>query len=136
MSPAEELQRVVFAALTANATLMGLVDGIYDRVPTPGFAARQAYISFGPHQVVADDADCITGGEHTLQIDVWSRAVGAMSAKAICGRVKTLLHEQDLPFSEHALAELLVASSQTFADPDGVTTHGVVLVEAAIEEAV
>lgn len=135
MSPAEELQRVVFATLKADATLLAMVDGVYDRVPAPGFGKLQAYVSFGPHQVIPDDADCIVGGDHTLQIDVWSRQVGAVSAKAICGRIKTLLHDQDLPFSVNALADLQVTNVQTFADSDATTTHGVVTVTAAIEEA-
>lgn len=136
MSPAEELQRAVFAALKADAALQGLVDGIFDRVPDGGgFGRHEAYVSFGPHDVVEDDADCILGDAHTLQLDVWSRAVGATAAKAICGRVKLLLHEQDLPFTVNALVELRVASTRTLADPDGLTTHGIVVLAAEIETA-
>jgi hypothetical protein len=135
MSPAEELQRLVFATLTADSGLGALIDGVYDRVPDAPFGPKQAYVSFGPTDEVPDDADCIVTSAHTLQIDVWTRGVGAVGCKGICRVVKKLLHDRDdLELTEHALALLWVGSVQVFLDADGLTHHGVVVLTAEIEE--
>jgi len=44
------------------------------------------------------------------------------------------LHEQELMLAENALAEIRVDFRRVLMDPDGVTSHGVVMVTATIEE--
>ena len=66
-----ELQGLLFRTLTGNAGIMALAGGIYDRVPTDPYKTKTAYVSFGPSDVVEDGADCISSGEHTIQLDVW-----------------------------------------------------------------
>jgi hypothetical protein len=135
MSPMEELQKLVFDLLKADAATMALVNGVYDRVPAGAFATpKEAYISFGPHDVTEDDAECIVGGEHTFQIDCWSRKVGAVNCKAIVGAVKARLHGAIAELATNALVEMRVIQHRTFDDPDGLTTHGIVMVTALIDE--
>lgn len=129
-----ELQKLLFTTLTGNASIMALAGGVYDRVPTDPYKGKTAYVSFGPSDVVEDGADCIFSGEHTIQLDVWSKAVGQVEAKRLVFLIYKALHEQSLALTENALAEIRVDFRRVFADPDGVTSHGIATVTALIEE--
>lgn len=130
-----ELQKLLFTTLTGNAGIMALAGGVYDRVPTDPYKGKTAYVSFGPSDVVEDGADCISSGEHTIQLDVWSKAVGQVEAKRLVFLIYKALHEQSLVLTENALAEIRVDFRRVFSDPDGVTSHGIATVTARIEEA-
>lgn len=135
ISPALELQDVILATLQADPTVSGLVDGIYDAVPDkPWSGARNAYISFGPWEGLVDDADCITSESQTIQIDVWSRAVGSVQCKRICDAVKRALHEQPLVLADNALVEVSLKIYHILRDPDGLTSHGAMQFTAYVEE--
>ncbi len=129
-----ELQKLLFTTLTVNASIMALAGGVYDRVPTDPYKGKTAYVSFGPSDVVEDGADCILSGEHTIQLDVWSKAVGQVEAKRLVFLIYKALHEQSLALDENALAEIRVDFRRVLADPDGVTSHGIATVTAFIEE--
>ncbi|MEY9198675.1 hypothetical protein ABIA16_003791 [Sinorhizobium fredii] len=134
MSASAELQKLIFDTLKADIAVMAIAGGVYDNVPASPYGAKTAYISFGPTDVVDDGADCIAGGEHTFQIDCWSKAVGQVECKRLVDAIKDALHERDLQLTENALAEIRVDFRRVFKDPDGLTTHGVVTVTAFIEE--
>lgn len=129
-----ELQGLLFRTLSGNTGIMALAGGVYDRVPADPYKGKTAYISFGPSDVVTDDAECISAGEYTAQLDVWSKAVGQVEAKRLVFLIYKALHEQQLVLTENALAEIRVDFRRVFIDPDGLTTHGVVTVTAFIEE--
>jgi hypothetical protein len=135
MSAEAELQDALLASLKASTAVMALVDGVHDSVPTNAYGAKKAYLSLGPSDVTEDGADCIASGEHTMQIDAWSRAVGKYACRDIVGTVKTALHEKQLTLASTQLVDLRVNYRRVFGDPDGLTTHGVVLVTALIDEA-
>ncbi|UYE95731.1 hypothetical protein HAAEEKHM_00011 [Sinorhizobium phage AP-16-3] len=135
MSASAELQKLLFTTLTGTAGVMALAGGVYDRVPADPYKTKTAYVSFGPSDVVDDSADCIISGEHTFQLDVWSKAAGQVEAKRLVDLIYNALHEQSLELTENALAEIRVDFRRVFVDPDGLTTHGVVTVTASIEEA-
>jgi hypothetical protein len=44
------------------------------------------------------------------------------------------LHDIDAELPTHGLTQMRVVARRVFADPDGKTMHGVVAVEALIEE--
>jgi len=137
MTSGEELQRLYYTTLTGTAAIMALASGVYDNVPASPFGAKTAYISFGPSDSTEDDPECgdvASGVEITTQIDIWSRAVGAIEAKTLTDLVRKALHEKSLSLSENALVDTYVALTRVFRDPDGLTTHGVVQVTAMIEE--
>ena len=134
MSASDELQAAIYTRLTTFAPLVALVGTrVHDLPPSPVVAP---YISFGPSDTVSDDAECITGREETLQIDVWSEALdGYRECKLICDQVKKALHDWNGELTVNALAFIRVQTVRVFRDPDGRTTHGVVTVQAMIEEA-
>jgi hypothetical protein len=134
-APGFELQVLLVSTLKADATLTGLVNGVYDTPPADPWGTKKAYISLGPTDVVEDGADCVAGEEHNIQIDAWSRAVGAVECKKICAAVKAALHEQALELTDNAIGEVFVDGYRTLRDPDGLTTHGIINVRVTIEVA-
>jgi hypothetical protein len=132
MSVSVALQKLVFDALRADAGLNGMIGGrVYDRVlDAPTFP----YVSFGAYDFVSDDADCITAGDHTLQVDIWSRAVGKVEAKQITDRARRILHGHEGDLGEYGLVDMRVDLAQVIGDPDGLTSHGILQVTASIEE--
>ncbi|MER9135117.1 DUF3168 domain-containing protein [Mesorhizobium sp. M0830] len=136
MSASLDLQDLILNTLKADAPLMALINGVWDQPPSTAFAEpKQAYISFGPHDYVEDDDGCIVSGEHTFQLDAWSRLVGFPACKQIGDRVKAVLHEANLTMpTENALVEIRVPAIRYVRDSDGLTSHGIITVTALIEE--
>jgi hypothetical protein len=133
-APAFELQALIVATLKANVGVMALINGVYDQPPPDPWGATKAYVSIGPTDVLIDDADCIAGEEHTVQLDVWSRAVGAVECKKICAAVKAALHQAEIVLTDNALVEIELQLYRVLRDPDGLTTHGVMQFRVALEE--
>jgi hypothetical protein len=134
MSVSAELQKAIHDALVADAAVAALVgDRIYDGAPSN----RQfPCITFGPTDSVQDDMDCITARTETVQLDVWSRDQGLLRpCKEICDAVKDALHLADLSLTVNALVLIRTSGMRVFMDQDGKTTHGVVTIEADLEEA-
>lgn len=134
VAPPFEIQTFLVARLKSDTSVMALVNGIYDVPPTDPWGAKKAYISFGPTDVIPDDADCVVGETHTVQIDIWSRSVGMPECKKICAAVKRCLHDADAAFAENALVEIECTLYRTMRDPDGLTNHGVMQFEFKIED--
>lgn len=132
MSASAELQKLVFDLLRSAPAVSSLVGSrVFDSVPG---SVTFPYISLGPTDIVEEGSDCIASGEHTLQIDVWSRAVGAVEAKRIVDAVKKALHEREATLQDNALVDLAVGFRSVVQDPDGKTSHGIVRLTALIEE--
>lgn len=133
MSVSAVLQETIFAALTSDAGVMALVDGeIHDGPPAK---AKFPRITFGPTDTQHDDPQGIRARTETIQLDVWSRDKGALGpCKAICDAVRSALHLADLSVAVGALVSIEIVGLRTFLDRDGVTAHGVVTVQAELEE--
>lgn len=133
MSLSNALQKLVYDRLTSYAPLAALVGArIYDHPP---LNATFPYISFGPSDYVPDDMDCITGRVETLQIDIWSRAQdGKRECKAITDAVKSALHLFEAEPEAGALVLMTVGLVRVLDDPDQITSHGIVQIEATMEE--
>lgn len=134
MSVEAELQKYIYDALTGDAAVMALVDGVYDRVPASPYGANQTYVSFGPHELLEDDADCIQSDQHTVQVDVWSEAVGQVACKRAGAAIRGVLHDRAVAMTTSALAMMEVRSVRYLRDPDGLTSHAVITVTAMVEE--
>lgn len=135
MSASVSLQDVILAALLADMGVQALVGNrIYDRAPSdPGLV--YPHVTFGPSDYVPDDADCITGRIEDVQLDIWSRDQGRKwKCKAIVDAVKAALHDHEADMGDHALVSMRVMLCRVLDDPDGSTVHGVVQVEAVIDE--
>ena len=127
------LQAVIGAALVADAGVATLVgDRIYDQMPATG---EYPCIEFGASDVVPDDEECIDGEVHALQIDVWSRDQGRLGpCKDIVAAARAALHEAELDLPDpFALCFVRVVLTRVLPDPDGITAHGILTVEATVE---
>ena len=133
-APANELQAAIYGLLTTDSEVQALVDTrVYDQPPSANVAAP--YITFGPSDETQDDSACIQSAEHSLQIDVWSEKKGGFKeCKEITFAVKQALHEVDVVLPTHALVEMQVIQRRHVRDPDGITSHGIVIVSAMVEE--
>lgn len=123
-----ELQRALFAVLK-NAT--AAKKNVFDRVPEKAGFPR---ITFGPGQVVPDDADCVRSLTVFLQLDVWSRAVGAIEARGIAGEIYALVHDTEPALAGYSwVGPLRIESRRDMGDPDGVTTHVAIMLTGDLE---
>jgi hypothetical protein len=143
-SPAVELQGLVYETLTGDAAMMALIYDVYDFVPEPRpdlsgeqdrpWGTMQGYISFGPLDVVNDDSECIMAGVYTFQLDVWSRQRNSMHCRRIMDRVRMLFDQQRFDLPTNALAGTTIEHWRQYRDPDGHTSHGVISLQATIED--
>lgn len=133
MTSSEELQRLIKVTLEADINIMALAYRVYDHVPLSPFGPKNSYIAFGPIDTVEDDADCISGVETTLQVDIRSKKEGALECRALTDLVRKALHHKSLTMSENALVDTHVALTRVFPDPSK-EHHGVVQVTCLIEE--
>ena len=93
------------------------------------------FISIGPSDELISDAECLGMIDATLQLDVWSdHQGGASEARKICSAIKAALHEIDGDIDDGKLLEIRVTSTRAFDDQDPGVTHGVVTIEALLEE--
>lgn len=94
-----------------------------------------AYIRFGPNDVIPEDADCIAGRRETVQIDGFVPGDGNQwKGKRLADAIKAALHETEVVMSAAAIVNLRVIQQRAFLEPNGVTSHAVVIVEALIDE--
>lgn len=132
MTPSVELQAAIVAALRADATLMALISGVYDRVPSSPWGDANGYISFGPEFVVYEDAECLEIHEINIQLDAWSRQVGRVHCKRIVDEARRVLLGLD-ELTENALVLSEAPLTRIVADPDGLTMHGIINLRYEVE---
>ena len=123
------LASAVYSRLTGDATLMGLVDGVYDDVPQD---TAYPYIVVGEETTLNAGTKTLDGLEYTLTIHVWSRYRGLKETKHIMQRIYALLHTYDLAVTGASLVNLRQEFSSTFVDADGLTRHGVIRFRAMV----
>jgi hypothetical protein len=133
MTASSELQKLVFDTLTGDAGLTAIVGArVYDRaLPNAAFP----FISFGPTSFFLVQDDCLSGRIETIQVDVWSESKGGKrQCKDIVDLVVDALNGIEAELTTVTVADMRVVLVQVLDDPDGITSHGVVQVEALIDE--
>lgn len=129
MSAEWEIQSAIYTALTGDATLMALIQGVYDDVPQSAASETSSdfpFVVIGEDDFISWDTDTETGHEGTLNIHVWSRYRGKYETKQIFGAIYNALNRQDLTLTNFWLIDIQYDSSDSFVDPDGFTRHGVI----------
>ncbi len=138
MNISEDLQHALYGVLLTVPEVATLASGrVYDRVPMKdgNVTATFPYVSFGPGNVVDDYAECIEGETHTIQLDVWSRAVGQSECKNLVDGIRKALNRSQPELSDNAVVGINIPICQIVRDPDGLTTHGIIQVEIMVEVA-
>jgi hypothetical protein len=103
---------------------------VYDSVPGN---AVFPYVSYGPSDLVSDDADCILAFNGFHQLDGWSRAPGYPEVKKIADAVRKALQDAPLALPTNALVFIEHRTTRYVRDPDGLTSHAVIQLETVIE---
>ncbi len=131
-SPGWDLQKAVYAALTADTALTTLLGGthIHD-VPPRG--AAFPYVVIDQMQVRDWSTGTEAGAEHMLTLHVWSRYAGKQEAYEIADAVRAVLDGVLLDLDDHRLINLRHQYSELKRDEDGETHHGVLRFRAVTE---
>lgn len=123
IDPSLPLHAALRAALIADATLQATVSGgvpVYDRVPA---GAATPYIHVRSMTPVDDGNSCADAADVTVDIDVWSEAVGQVEAKTIGKAVVDVLDAPlDLDGFRCVVGHAVSAVYST--ESDGLTTRG------------
>ncbi|KAB2706476.1 DUF3168 domain-containing protein [Brucella lupini] len=131
-SPSLELQRALYDRLKADPALSEIIGGrVYDIVPE---GAAFPYVSFGPFDELSDDAQCITGFEISIQLDVWSRSVGFPECRQVGDLVRRAVLGATIELPDNRLVSINHRQTMTMRDPDGLTSHGIINFVAFVEQ--
>ncbi|MEJ0009859.1 MAG: DUF3168 domain-containing protein [Alphaproteobacteria bacterium] len=115
-----ELQQALYAKLSGDGVLMGMISGLYDVVPQET-ALPYVILGDGATQGEASDADV---SRCTLSLDVWTDAGGRKQALTILDRIYGLLHLGTLSLSGYDLLLMRCEKAQTSLAEEGTRLHG------------
>ncbi|GGO55216.1 Protein of unknown function [Roseovarius pacificus] len=132
MSEDLAVQKAIRARLAASPAVTALVPSgaILDRNQRP---APDPSIILGESQEVDEGTSLQrdrTRIYHTLHI--WKREPSLTGVKAICGAVRTALKADRLELDGYHCADWHVSSARYLRDPDGETSHGVMVVNVLV----
>ena len=124
------VQKSLHSRLTADATLMGLVEGVYDYVPQD---AAYPYVTLGDAQVENQSTSTNALYRIRLQLHVYSRAKGRKEIHEIMHRVHALLHDATPSVSGHDVVDMKFQRSDVALLRDGDGYHGRMLFSVLVE---
>lgn len=131
MSFETALQTAIHTVLSADATLSGLVTGIYDDTPQDN---AFPYVTIGEDVHIAWDTDTSLGSDASVTIHTWSRYEGRSQTKQIQGAIYDVLHRSTLAVTGYATVGVDWQQSESFVDADGETRHGVQTFRVILDE--
>lgn len=128
---AGELQKAIYAALTAAPALAG--GNVFDQVPDSNPFPR---ITIGDEQVIDDGTTCRAGWEVYADVHCWSRPTtgSKLEVKALAAAVVVRI-TGITGITGFALADIGHETTRIFRDPDGLTEHAVITFRALIDPA-
>ncbi|EEB84565.1 DUF3168 domain-containing protein [Roseobacter sp. GAI101] len=99
------LQLAVFAALSSDAALAGLIDdAIFDAIPVGD--VPPLYVRLGEEEVRDASDGTGAGAIHVFSVAIVSTAPGYADAKGVAGAISDALHNRDLTLSRGRLVSL------------------------------
>jgi len=117
------VQKAIYAALTGDAPLMALVEGVYDHVPQ---SSDFEFVVIGDDESSDFDDDREAGFDTVATVHVWTRLHrGRKVLKDIQAEVHRVLHRNLLSVTAANTVETFIELTDSFLEPDGVTYHGV-----------
>ena len=138
-----DFQKALFLLLKNDPDMTTAVGGrIFDRAPK---SAEYPYITFGPVDTIFENMDeCLDLRTEAIQLDVWSSSqAGKQACKDICDLLIAVTKAYALTvggvevdagdFDAGALVDLTATGLRIFDDPDGITIHGVLTLEALLD---
>ena len=125
-----EVQAAIYAALKASVELTPLIVDVYDNVPLQGESqddSKFPIVKIGDDSFVADDTNCTTGFDGSLQIRAYTRSGGgSKQLKTIQKAIYTTLNRANLVVDNAQFIGLTWTDNPaTFTEPDGLTQTGI-----------
>lgn len=120
VSPLGPIQEAVYEVLSGDATLDGLVTGVFDEVPE---GTAMPYVTIGEALEQPAGAHDRYGRETVLTLHVWTDTRGFARATEITSRLVSLLDHQPLTISGHHHVVTRYEFSQTLRDPEPHVRH-------------
>lgn len=121
------LRQIIRARIIAQVP--GLTGRVYDRATE---STAYPYATLGPSNWVNEDVECIDARLVTQQIDIWHSASNKGVLEDLTDDVSGALAGWSDTISL-TMQPLRVYLVRIMDDPDGVSVHGVVQVEARVE---
>ena len=136
MSVEFDIQAAIFTALDGDATLSGLVTGVYDRKQQDadgGSNSAFPYVTIGQIILGMDDTDTSLNFDAAIRIHTWSRTGSKKQCLDIQGAIYDVLHKGTLTVSGWDNYSTLRDVSRVFVEEDGAT-HGVCEYRALLQK--
>ena len=125
-----ELQKSIFTALNNNVTGVSSAKiPIYDDVPE---GTVYPYVVIGEETSSNNGTKTLDGVEHTLTLHVWSQYRGRREIKEIMQSVYEKLHNTAITVTGASLVNIRQEFSNTLAEQDGITRHGIMRFRAVV----
>ena len=134
MSAALAVQKAIRARLTSTPNVGVLV-------PAANILDRNARPNPVPSIIIGEDQE--VEGERIARdsvrvystLHVWVKETGTTGAKAIAGAIRSALAARiSAASASFHIADCRVTSTRFLRDPDGETSHGVVMIETLVHE--
>lgn len=119
----------LFSLLDGDATLGGLITGIYQQVPDD---TDYPFIRMAQQRSSDWSAQALEGEELLLMLEVYSRYAGWKQANDIMARIHVLLHANDLSNSTMHVAHLRIQQRSDELLADGRTMRAQMQLRALI----
>jgi hypothetical protein len=124
------LQTAIYNKLTADATLMALVEGIFDRPPQ---SSAFPYVTIGDSAAKDLSNKSAVATDHKTVLHVWSRQGGRAEAATIMDRLYQLLHQGTLTVTGHTLVIMHFTANTLTLENDGETYHGTLVLRIVLQ---
>ena len=125
-----QLQKSIFTALNGNVTGVSSANiPIYDDVPE---GSVYPYVVIGEETASNNGTKTLDGVEHTITLHVWSQYRGRREIKEIMQSVYEKLHNTAITVTGASLVNIRQEFSNTLAEQDGITRHGVMRFRAVL----
>lgn len=131
--PLYTLQQALYARLSGDGVLMGMVEGIHDTVPQQ---SAFPYVVIGDGRQDDLPAQALTAARCTLDIEVFSRSKGRKQTLLILDRIFALLHRNVLSVDGYECIVTRCERAQTDMLLDALTLRGSMSVSVVLAEEV
>jgi hypothetical protein len=134
----ESIDRLIYSTLTANATLMAAVKGVYDYVDESERTSKQSlqwpFVAISDPAYVMDDTFEGNAYSGQITIHVWSRQKGRQEISRIKDLIYATLHKLESAMEGgKTLIYLHCESSSTTTQNDGITRLGEMVFNILVE---
>lgn len=126
-----ELQQALFTALDEDATLSGLISGVFDFVPQD---TAFPYVVLERFDGEDWSTSTTEGCKIRCVVTSFSREGGKEETLSIMERIKELLHDADLSLTGYDLVNLRGLSGDVALESDGITYRGMQRFIATVQE--